>query len=433
MRPGGATGDRVGLARRGHFLDSVAMPRRPLAAAVRPLRALFVSDAFAGVLLIAVAAAAMVAANSPVAHQYHALFHDPLAWTPVAKLDTLHLWINDALMAVFFFVVGLEVKREIVAGQLATREQRRLPVLAAIAGMAAPAAVYLLIAGGDPALHRGWAIPAATDIAFAMGVVGLLGTRVPPPLRLFLLTVAIVDDIGAVAIIAFVYTADIALGWLLAGTLVFAALVALNRLKVTRAWPYVALALALWVCVLHSGIHATIAGVVAALTIPMSRGAHGHSLLEKLEHRLVGWNAYLVVPLFGFANAGVALAGIGLAGLLAPLPLAIGAGLAIGKQLGIFASIFVADRLGFAPRPAASTWPQIWGTSVLCGIGFTMSLFIAALAFPGAPALVEEAKIGILGGSLVSALLGYAILRTTTETRGQPQASLYDELGPPAP
>jgi NhaA family Na+:H+ antiporter len=237
-----------------------------------------------------------------------------------------------------------------------------------------------------------------------MGVVGLLGRRVPPALRLFLLTVAIVDDIGAVAIIAFVYTAAIDIGWLLASAIVLAGLIALNRAKVRIAWPYVLLALVLWYCVLHSGVHATIAGVVAALTIPMG-------LLERLEHKLVGWNAYLVVPLFGFANAGVALAGIGWHGALAPLPLAIGAGLVIGKQLGIFASIVIADKTGFAPRPPGASWPQIWGTSVLCGIGFTMSLFIAALAFPLAPLLVEEAKIGILGGSLVSAVLGYAILR----------------------
>ncbi len=380
------------------------MVRRPLAAAARPLKALFVSDAFEGVLLIAVAIAALAAANSLLADGYHALFHHTLAWSPVSKLDTLHLWINDALMAVFFFVVGLEVKREIVAGELASPMQRRLPVLAAAAGMAAPAAVYLLIAGGDPALHRGWAIPAATDIAFAMGVVGLLGRRVPPALRLFLLTVAIVDDIGAVAIIALVYTAGIDIGWLLASGLVLAGLIALNRAKVARAWPYVLLALALWYCVLNSGVHATIAGVVAALTVPMG-------LLDRMEHNLVGWNAYLIVPLFGFANAGVSLAGIGWEGALSPLPLAIGAGLAVGKQMGIFASIVMADKLGFAPRPPGASWTQIWGTSVLCGIGFTMSLFIAALAFPLSPLLIEEAKIGVLGGSLVSAVLGYLVLR----------------------
>ena len=381
-----------------------------LSTAARPFKALFDSDAFAGVLLIAVAVLAIAAANSPFAATYHALFHDPLPWTPIPKLDTLHAWINDALMAVFFFVVGLEVKREMIVGNLADARARRLPVLAAAAGMAAPAAVYLAIAGGEPGLARGLAIPAATDIAFAMGVVGLLANRVPAALRLFLLTVAIVDDIGAVLIIALVYTAGIDMAWLLAALLVFAAMLALNRSGVARIWPYVVAAAALWFCVLNSGVHATVAGVVAALTIPLRR-REGGSMVETMEHALVGWNAHVIVPLFGFANAGVALAGLGLAALAEPLPLAVGAGLVIGKQLGIFGSIVLADRLGFAPRPAGASWAQVWGTAMLCGIGFTMSLFIGALAFPRAPELVEEAKLGVLAGSLVSALLGYLVLR----------------------
>lgn len=393
------------------------MPRPMLfAAAVRPFKALFVSDAFEGILLIAVAALAIIVANSPLGEAYHELFNGTLAWTPIPKLYNLHLWINDGLMAVFFFVVGLEVKRELIAGNLADARSRRLPVLAAIAGMAAPAAIYLAIAGGEPALERGWAIPAATDIAFAMGVVGLLGTRVPAPLRLFLLTVAIVDDIGAVLIIALFYTANIKLVWLVGALLVVAAMIAMGRRGVLRVWPYALGAVVLWYCVLNTGIHATIAGVVAALTIPMER-RDGHSLLEAFEHGLVRWNAYLVVPLFGFANAGVMLGGIGLAALADPLPLAIAAGLVIGKQAGIFASIVVADRLGFAVRPQGSSWLQIWGTTVLCGIGFTMSLFIGALAFPRYPLLVEEAKLGVLVGSGISALLGYAILRFAAPLR----------------
>ncbi|HWK42425.1 MAG TPA: Na+/H+ antiporter NhaA [Croceibacterium sp.] len=387
------------------------MPRpNPFDSAIRPFRALFVSDAFEGLLLIAVAVLAIVAANSPLAESYFHLFHGELAWTPIPKLHNLHLWINDALMAVFFFVVGLEVKREMIAGNLADARIRRLPVLAAIAGMAAPAAVYFLIAGHDAALQRGWAIPAATDIAFAMGVVGLLAHRVPPALRLFLLTVAIVDDIGAVLVIAFFYTTAIKFTWLLAALLVVAAMIAVNRLRIERIWPFVLGALLLWFCILNSGIHATIAGVAAALTVPMRR-RDGHSLLETMEHALVRWNAYLIVPLFGFANAGVALGQIGMKALLDPLPLAIGAGLVFGKQIGIFTSVVVADRLGFASRPEGSTWTQIWGASVLCGIGFTMSLFIGALAFPNNPLLVEEAKLGVLGGSLISAVLGYLILR----------------------
>lgn len=388
-------------------------PTQPRPSIFAPVRALFVGDASAGILLIAVAAAAMIVANSNLAGAYQQLFHGTLPFTPIPKLANLHLWVNDGLMAVFFFVVGLEVKRELMVGQLATAAQRRLPVLAAVAGMAAPAAVYLFFAGGEPALVRGWAIPAATDIAFAMGVLGLLGSRVPASLRLFLLTVAIVDDIGAVMIIALFYTANLKLAWLLAALAVLGGMMALNRFHVVRLWPYLLLALVLWFCVLHSGMHATIAGVISAFTIPMS-GRGGGSMLETLEHRLAPWSAYLVVPVFGFANAGVDLSGFGLAGLLAPLPLAIAAGLVIGKQVGIFSAVFIADRTGFAKRPANANWPEIWGISILCGIGFTMSLFIGELAFPGSRELVDEAKIGILMGSAISAVLGYAILRMTT-------------------
>ena len=390
----------------------MAQPRFSLGSAVRPFRALFVSDAFEGLLLIAVAAAAMLAANSSLSHAYHGLFHDPLPWTPVAKLTTFHLWINDALMAVFFFVVGLEVKREVLAGELADPARRRLPVMAAVAGMAVPAAIYLLVARSESAISHAWAIPAATDIAFAMGVVGLLGRRVPPSLRLFLLSVAIVDDIGAVVIIALFHTATIHFEWLIAALFMLGAMIALGRLRVGRTWFYLLAALALWYCLLHSGVHATIAGVASAMAIPLHR-RDGSKMLEPLEHALVRWNAYLVVPLFGFANAGVSLAGGGIAELAAPLPLAIAAGLVIGKQLGIFATVFAADKLGIADRPEQASWPQIWGVSLLCGIGFTMSLFIAALAFPSQPEHFEQAKLGVLAGTIVAMVLGYAALRFT--------------------
>ena len=387
--------------------------RSPVSQLMAPVRALFVSDAAGGILLMAVAVAAMVVANSSLARDYFALFHDARAWTPVAKLNNFHLWINDGLMAVFFFVVGLEVKREMIEGQLASAEQRRLPLLAAIAGMAAPAAIFLLVAGGDSSLQRGWAIPAATDIAFAMGVLGLLGPRVAPTLRLFLLTVAIVDDIGAVLIIAVFYSHGLDLTWLVAALVVLGGMIALNRAQVSLLWPFVVLALMLWYCVLHSGVHATIAGVAAALTLPMV-GKDNDTMLERTEHALAPWNAYLIVPLFGFANAGVNLSGLGVEGILAPLPLAIGAGLVLGKQAGIFSAIVVADRLGYATRPQGARWPEIWGVTVLCGIGFTMSLFISELAFPRSRLLIEEAKIGILAGSVVSAILGYLILRLVT-------------------
>lgn len=397
----------------------MAKARKPILDLVAPVRALFVGDASAGILLILVATAAMLLANSPLAHEYHQLFHGSFAFTPVAKLNTLHLWVNDGLMAIFFFVVGLEVKREWIEGQLSTAEQRRLPALAAAAGMIVPALVYFFfVQGEDPQLVQGWAIPAATDIAFAMGVLGLLGNRVPASLRIFLLTVAIVDDIGAVLIIAVAYTANIKLAWLIGALAIVGAMLALNRLRVKTVVPFLLLALVLWYFVLNSGVHATIAGVVAALTIPM-RGRNDETMLERLEHRLAPWSAYLIVPVFGFANAGVDLSGLGMAGVFAPLPLAIAAGLFFGKQIGIFSAIFVADRIGFALRPPGASWPEIWGVSILCGIGFTMSLFIGELAFPGYRLLIDEAKIGILLGSLCSAVVGYAILRMTTRHPGQ--------------
>ncbi|MDG6078011.1 Na+/H+ antiporter NhaA [Erythrobacter litoralis] len=381
-----------------------------------PVRALFVSDASAGILLIFVAIAAMLAANSPFGEDYHHLFHGYLFNANLFKLNTLHLWINDGLMAIFFFVVGLEVKREWVEGQLSTVDQRKMPVLAAMAGMGVPALVFLGVVNGEGAaeLTRGWAIPAATDIAFAMGVLGLLGNRVPASLRLFLLTVAIVDDIGAVLVIALFYTANIKMIWLAAAIATVGAMFALNRMRVSAYWPFILLALVLWFFVLNSGVHATIAGVVAALTIPM-RGKDDDTMLEHLEHGLAPWSAYLIVPIFGFANAGVEIGDLGWAGVFAPLPLAIAAGLFFGKQIGILSAIWAANKVGFANKPEGASWPEIWGVSILCGIGFTMSLFISGLAFAGIDLLIEEAKIGILMGSVVSAVVGFVILRLTTD------------------
>jgi len=393
--------------------ENISDTTSPLRRVFAPVRALFVGDASAGILLILVAAAAMLAANSAFSNEYRELFYGELSWTPIAKLKDLHYWINDGLMAIFFFVVGLEVKRHMIAGSLADPAARRLPMLAAFAGMVAPAIVFMGVSGGGQ-FTSGWAIPAATDIAFAMGVLGLLGSRVPASLRLFLLTVAIVDDIGAVLVIAIFYTPTIYLTWLLAATGVLAIMIALNRFKVSVFWPYILLAVVLWYCVLNTGVHATIAGVVAALTIPLKR-RDGNSMLEKLEHGLAPWSAYLVVPVFGFANAGVSLEGLGVEALLDPLPVAIAAGLVIGKQVGIFTTVWLADKTGFAPRPANANWAEIWGVSILCGIGFTMSLFIGGLAFPNQPILIEEAKIGILTGSAISAVLGFIVLMMTTK------------------
>ena len=328
---------------------------------------------------------------------------------------TVHLWINDGLMAVFFLFVGLEIKREFVDGRLASWRQRRLPMIAAAAGMAVPAIVYLIIVGSGRALQNGWAIPAATDIAFAIGVLALLGSRAPTSLKLFLTTVAIVDDLGAVAIIAVAYTNGIDTVALGIAAAIWFAMYAMGKSGVGRLWPYLILAVGLWYAVLLSGVHATVAGVLAAATIPVvtSRGApdDASSPLHRLEHSLAPWVAFVIVPLFGFANAGVSLIGVELRALLAPLPLAIAAGLFLGKQLGIFVAVRLCCGIGVAPPLRGVTWLQVYGVTILCGIGFTMSLFIGALAFPGRPELVEEAKLGILAGSFLSAILGYLVLR----------------------
>ena len=381
------------------------------------LRKFLASEAAGGLLLMGAAALAMLVANSPLADAYEHLLHAEVGPELTPKLGpmTLHLWINDGLMAVFFLLVGLEIKREFVDGRLSTWKQRRLPFIAAACGMAVPAAIYVALVGSEPRLLTGWAIPAATDIAFAIGVLALLGKRAPTSLKLFLTTVAIVDDMGAVAIIAFAYTASIntlALG-IAAGILVL--MYVLGKSGVTRLPIYLLLALALWYAVLLSGVHATIAGVLAAATIPIIRtpGAPdaADSPLHRLEHATAPWVAFLIVPVFGFANAGVSLQGIGIEQIFAPLPLGIAAGLFLGKQVGIFALVWLAVKFGLAAKLRGATWVQIYGVSVLCGIGFTMSLFIGALAFPGSPLLIEEAKIGVLLGSLLSAVTGYVILR----------------------
>jgi NhaA family Na+:H+ antiporter len=389
---------------------------RPPASA---LRNFLTSEAGGGILLMAAAALAILLANLPgaPAHLYHVFVHAEIGpvLTPGLGPMTTHLWINDGLMAIFFLLVGLEIKREFVDGQLSTWEKRRLPVIAAVAGMLVPALVFLTVARGEAGLANGWAIPAATDIAFAIGVLALLGRRAPTSLKLFLTTVAIVDDMGAVAIIALFYTSGIDSLALLAAAVILGAMIALNRMGV-KALPIYLIGFALlWYAMLLSGVHATIAGVLAAMTIPIRRtpGAPDavDSPLHRLEHAIHPWSAYLIVPLFGFANAGVDLGGLSAAQMGAPLPVGIALGLFLGKQVGIFAAIWLSVKLGIASRPQGASWRQVYGVALLCGIGFTMSLFIGALAFPGSPLLVEEAKIGTLAGSLLSALLGFAVLR----------------------
>jgi NhaA family Na+:H+ antiporter len=371
------------------------------------------SEAAPGLVLMACAAIALVLANSPLAHAWHDLFLRALPWSPVARLENAHDWINDGAMALFFLVVGLEIKREFVMGALADSARRRLPVLAAAAGMAVPALVYLIVTNEHSELHGGWAIPSATDIAFALGVLALVGSRVPPSVRLFLLTVAVVDDIGAIAVIALFYTASLNLLWLGLGAALFAAMAGLNRFGVRRLTPYLVLAAGLWFAVLHSGIHATVAGVLAAFTIPVALDRRGDSPLLRLEHALVGVSGFVIVPLFGLANAGVEL---GAGHLLAPLPLGIALGLILGKQAGVMLAILGCERLGLAKRPVGAGLLHLWGMALLCGIGFTMSLFIGALAFAGSPHLIEDAKIGVLAGSLVSALAGALILAIAPRT-----------------
>lgn len=372
------------------------------------LRDFLRTEAAGGILLMLAAAMAMIVANSAWADVYFDQLH-----AHIGSLSVLH-WINDGLMALFFLLVGLEIKREIIDGRLSKWSDRWLPVIAAGAGMVVPAAVYLLVAGRTPGLVNGWAIPAATDIAFAIGVLALLGKRAPTSLKLLLTTVAIVDDMGAVLIIALAYTSGISgLALLMAGIL-FSAMLVLNRAGVKALWPYMVLAAALWLAVFLSGVHATIAGVLAALAIPIrkSPGApdDAQSPLHRLEHGLHPWVAFGIVPLFGFANAGVSLAGVGLEHIMAPLPAGIAAGLFLGKQVGIFLSIRITVALGIAERPAGATWLQVYGLALICGIGFTMSLFIGGLAFRD-PLLSDEVKIGVLGGSLLSALAGYILLR----------------------
>jgi Na+:H+ antiporter, NhaA family len=386
---------------------------RPRASALRQFLA---TEAAGGIILIAAAALAMLVANIPGGEAYHEVLHDRWGPTLTPKLGqmNLHLWINDGLMAVFFLFVGLEIKRELVDGRLATWKQRRLPVVAAAAGMAVPAALYLVFAGHDPALAHGWAIPAATDIAFAIGVLALLGPRAPTALKLFLVTVAIVDDMGAVAIIALFYTAALNTPALIAAALILAAMFLMNRMGVRHLLAYLISFGLLWYAVLLSGVHATIAGVLAAFAVPIvvTPGTPDaeESPLHRLEHALDAPVAFFIVPLFGFANAGVDLGGLSLNDVFAPVPLGIAAGLFLGKQLGIFTAVWLAVKSGFATKPRGSTWLQIYAVAVLCGIGFTMSLFIGGLAFDD-PLLAEEAKLGTLAGSILSALLGFAILR----------------------
>jgi Na+:H+ antiporter, NhaA family len=367
-------------------------------------------DAASGLILILASALAIVLANSPLASYYDLLLsvRGTVTLNGFGVEKPALLWINDGLMALFFLLVGLEIKRELISGELADRRRATLPVVAAIGGMTMPVLIYLIITWSAPFARPGWAVPAATDIAFSLGVMALLGSRVAPSLKLFLTALAIIDDLGAIVIIAIFYTGD--LSWVsLGGALAaLAVLVALNLANVGRVIWYVLVGLVLWVFVLKSGVHATLAGVALALAIPY-RTRQGDPLSQRIEHELHPWVAFGVLPLFGFANAGLSFAGLSLASLAQPIPLGIAAGLFIGKQVGVFAAAALAIRSGWARLPRGADWRTLYGTSVLTGIGFTMSLFIGTLAF--GPSEHEAAmRLGVLLGSVLSGVLGVGLL-----------------------
>jgi Na+:H+ antiporter, NhaA family len=365
-----------------------------------------------GIVLGAAAVVALILANSPLGAFYIRFLDIPLGVQIGSLLikKPLLLWVNDGLMAIFFMLVGLEVKREILEGGLSDRSKAVLPVLAALGGMAVPALIYTAFNWGNAETLRGWAIPTATDIAFALGVLSLLGSRVPPSLRLFLLAVAIIDDLGAIVIIAVFYTAELSWTALALAGVGVALLAALNLAGVTRRAAYILTGMFLWVCVLKSGIHATLAGVVVGMAVPL-RGSRIASPLHSLEHDLHPWVAFGVLPAFAFANAGVRLIGISLADLIDPIELGIAFGLILGKQVGIAGSIWAATRFGLGTLPEGADWRQIYGLALLTGIGFTMSLFIGTLAFP-AEGYDVDIRIAVLIASLVCAVSGYLLLRT---------------------
>ncbi|RKF20643.1 Na+/H+ antiporter NhaA [Altericroceibacterium spongiae] len=371
----------------------------------------FLQDESAGGIFLMIAAAlALIVANSPWGTGYTTVLDTKLAvsFGNFEINKALLLWINDGLMALFFFVVGLEVKREILTGQLSSLQQASLPLFAAIGGMAVPALIFLGLNFSTPENIDGWAIPAATDIAFALGILALLGDRVPVALKALLLAIAVIDDIGAILIIALFYSHGFEPAMFGGAVAIFVLMALLGRFRVWRNWPYVVLGLILWVFVLKSGIHATLAGVAAALTVPISAG--DKNPLSRMEHGLHPWVTFLVVPIFAFANAGVSLTGIEASSFLAPLPLGIALGLLLGKQIGIFGFAWGAVKMGWASLPKGTNWKQVHGLSLVAGIGFTMSLFIGNLAFTEAEQL-SMVKVGVLSGSILSALGGFWLLR----------------------
>jgi len=376
------------------------------------------------ILLLCSAILAMLAANTPLKPFYDALLLTPVE-IRIGALDIakpLLLWVNDGLMAIFFFLVGLEVKRESMRGELSDPARITLPVLAAIGGMAVPAMIYAFINWGDAAALKGWAIPSATDIAFALGALALLGSRVPNALKIFLLTLAIVDDLGAIIIIALFYTTDLSILSLVIASVGIGILFVLNRRGVLSITPYIVVGVVIWVAVLKSGVHATLAGVLIALFIPLKvPSGEDQSPLEQLEHDLHPTVAFVILPLFAFMNTGVSLQGLSFSSIFAPVPLGITLGLFLGNQIGVFGMSWFAVKSGLARLPSGVNWVNIYGVSLLCGIGFTMSLFISSLAFEqGGAEIAVDDRLGILLGSVLSAIAGYTVLHfSLTENSGR--------------
>ena len=391
-------------------------------------RRFFAAESAGGIVLALATVLASLISNSPYGADYEAFRNIPgevrigTDWLVLSK--PLILWVNDLWMAVFFLLVGLEIKRELIVGELASVRQAMLPAVAAVGGMVVPAGIYAVLNMNDPIALRGWAIPAATDIAFALGILMLLGSRVPASLKIFLTAVAIIDDLGAIVVIAFFYTAQLSLPMLGAALAGCAALFALNRLRVKSVLPYLLVGAIVWICVLKSGVHATLAGVATAFAIPLGTSAEDdtaddeHSPLQELEHALHPWVAFVVLPMFAFANAGVALQGLSVQTLTQTVPLGIAAGLVLGKAIGVFGASWLLSVTAGAELPAGANRMQLFGVCVLCGVGFTMSLFIGGLAFEGqGPGYDTQVKLGVLGGSLIAGVLGTLIL-LRAERRG---------------
>ncbi len=372
---------------------------------ISSLAGFITGEAKAGLILMGAAVLALIVANSPLAGAYNAVLHAALLGKSLAH------WINDGLMVVFFFLVGLEIKREVVVGELSTRAKAALPVIAAAGGMAGPAIIYAALNAGDSDALRGWAIPTATDIAFALGILALVGSRVSPALKVFLTALAVIDDLGAILIIAIFYTADLSGLALAAAALCIAVLVAMNRFGVRAIAAYVVVGVLFWLAVLESGVHATVAGVVTALCIPADQEGDAPSPSVRLEGGVHPYVIYLILPLFAFANAGVALGHITAAAVFDPVTLGIVLGLFFGKQAGVLAAAYGARALGWVQLPGSPG--QFYGIALLTGVGFTMSLFIGNLAFTG-PERLAEVKIGVLAGSLISGIAGYLIMRSAS-------------------